>query len=127
MGEDPRSSADRPPSGSDRITPVSLKLKRAEQELWIKWQDGRECVYRSLFLRKNCPCATCRTEREKQSTELLPVLKQPPPQNIRMINAQLVGRYAIQLFWSDGHKTGIFDFKYLRALAADDTDRPKPS
>tara|TARA_B110000263_G_C15228387_1_gene473361 strand:- start:327 stop:500 length:174 start_codon:yes stop_codon:yes gene_type:complete len=27
-----------------------------------------------------------------------------------------VGRYAIQLVWSDGHSTGIYTFEYLRSL-----------
>jgi DUF971 family protein len=28
-----------------------------------------------------------------------------------------VGGYALQLFWADGHSTGIFTFDYLRRLA----------
>ncbi len=30
--------------------------------------------------------------------------------------AELVGRYALQIFWSDGHSTGIYSFHYLREL-----------
>ena len=101
---------------AEQITPVDLKLKRSEQELRVRWKDGRDSVYSAVTLRKACPCATCRTEREKQSTELLPILKTAPAQNLALVNAQLVGNYALQLFWSDGHDTGIFDYKYLRAL-----------
>jgi DUF971 family protein len=28
-----------------------------------------------------------------------------------------VGGYAVQLFWADGHNSGIFAFDYLRRLA----------
>ena len=28
-----------------------------------------------------------------------------------------VGGYALQLFWADGHSTGIYTFDYLRRLA----------
>ena len=32
-------------------------------------------------------------------------------------DAKLVGNYAIQFTWSDGHNTGIFDFRFLRSLS----------
>lgn len=28
----------------------------------------------------------------------------------------LVGRYALNFRWSDGHETGIYSFRYLREL-----------
>lgn len=35
---------------------------------------------------------------------------------VRVLTARLVGAYAIQFDWSDGHNTGIFDFRFLRSL-----------
>jgi DUF971 family protein len=32
------------------------------------------------------------------------------------VHAELVGNYAIRFRWSDGHDTGIFDFRFLRSL-----------
>lgn len=116
MPQDPISAAHAREFAPDQIAPAELKLRRSEQQLRIKWKDGRESVYSAVRLRKHCPCASCRTEREKQSRELLPILKQAPPSSVMLTSAQLVGSYAIQLFWSDGHDTGIFDFKYLRVL-----------
>lgn len=29
---------------------------------------------------------------------------------------ELVGRYALQIFWNDSHSTGIYSFDYLRGL-----------
>jgi DUF971 family protein len=29
----------------------------------------------------------------------------------------LVGGYAVQPYWADGHNTGIYSFQYLRRLA----------
>lgn len=34
----------------------------------------------------------------------------------RPLRAELVGRYALQIFWSDGHSTGIYTFPYLREI-----------
>ena len=107
---------DRKNFSPQQVTPSDLKLKRAEQKLFVTWQDGRQSVYSAVRLRKNCPCATCRTERQKHSAQLLPVLKQAPDGNLQMTSVELVGRYAIQLHWSDGHNTGIYDFRYLRSL-----------
>lgn len=103
---------------TESVTPNSLALKRAEQELRVQWKDGRESVFSAVRLRKSCPCATCRTERERDTSTLLPILK-TSPDDIKLTSAKLVGTYAIQLFWSDGHDTGIYDFKYLRALDED--------
>lgn len=116
MADDPISSAHRTRFEADQITPKDLKLKRAEQELHVTWKDGRSSIYSARLLRKNCPCATCRTERERMSRELLPVFRNVAGPNITLTSAQLVGAYALQLFWSDGHSTGIYDYKYLRSL-----------
>jgi len=86
------------------------------QRLHIRWQDGTQSELPLALLRRHCPCAACRTEREAQSATALPVLKKDPSADIRVTGAQLVGRYALQLTWSDGHDTGIFPFTLLRTL-----------
>lgn len=66
-------------------------------------------------LRRLCPCASCKAEREEATKNPLAILKADPT-DIRVISAKTVGNYAIQLFWSDGHDSGIFDFGMLRTL-----------
>jgi len=97
----------------EQVTPVDLKVKLADQRLIVAWRDGRTSEYSLAKLRSACPCATCRTERENKP--LLPILKSDPT-GVKVTSAQMVGNYAIQFFWSDGHSTGIFDFRYLRSL-----------
>ena len=50
------------------------------------------------------------------SDPLLVILKKDPSVEVRVTKAKLVGNYAIQFTWSDGHDTGIFDFRLLRSL-----------
>ena len=38
------------------------------------------------------------------------------PDDIRALDIELVGRYAIQFTWSDGHSTGIYSFETLREI-----------
>ncbi|MEK6797467.1 MAG: DUF971 domain-containing protein [Planctomycetota bacterium] len=99
-------------------TPKDLKVKISEQRLLIEWQDGGRSELAFAQLRRDCPCASCRTERESQSNNPLRILKSDPA-GVRVTNARLVGNYAIQFFWSDGHSTGIFDFRFLRSLSRD--------
>jgi len=99
----------------DSDVPKDLKLQIAEQKLTILWSDGKTSVYPLAKLRTLCPCATCRGEREQASSNPLKILKSDPA-SLRVTTARLVGHYAIQFDWSDGHNAGMFDFRFLRAL-----------
>lgn len=96
-------------------TPADLKIRLREQTLTIQWQDGSSSQFNLAVLRKHCPCAACRTERDQQGSNPLRVLRADPA-GLKVVSAKLVGQYAIQFDWSDGHDTGIFDFRYLRGL-----------
>ncbi len=103
----------------DQTTPQDIKLSRADRRLTIIWKDGRVSTYSLGELRKKCPCAACNAERQRQSEskELFPILKKDPgigpPE---ALGAKLVGNYALHLEWGDGHTSGIYDFRFLRAL-----------
>ncbi len=105
---------------AEQCRPVGLDLALGPQELRITWGDGVISAFPLAFLRRHCPCATCRTEREKQSASLLPILSagQAEAGSAVTTGGHLVGNYALQLEWSDGHNTGIYDFKLLRSLDA---------
>ncbi|MCH7872917.1 MAG: DUF971 domain-containing protein [Planctomycetes bacterium] len=98
-------------------TPRDLKVKIKEQRLSIDWSDGAHSEFALAQLRAQCPCATCRTDREEANKNPLRILRSDPT-GIRVTSAKLVGNYAIQFVWSDGHSTGIFDFRFLRSLDA---------
>jgi DUF971 family protein len=106
-------------SHQDRVTPADIKLQREEHRLTIRWRDGHTSRFDLPELRKACPCAACNAERQRKpaTTELFPILKKDPgtgpPQ---AVGAKLVGHYALHLAWSDGHDTGIYDFRFLREL-----------
>jgi DUF971 family protein len=100
--------------GPDPLLPVSLAREGADR-LVIDWSDGHHSVYTWSHLRRNCPCASCREEREKppdpfrilKPSELGPLVPTAMPR---------VGRYAYKITWSDGHDTGIYTLEHLRAL-----------
>ena len=102
----------------DAPTPVSMDLKR-DEKLTISWSDGVKSEYSLGLLRTKCPCAQCRTARgdehlrKRTSLSILPGDFSKP---LSVASAQLVGNYAIQLEWSDGHSTGIYSWEYLREI-----------
>ena len=77
----------------------------------IKWSDGHETKYPARDLRLACRCALCIEE-----TSGRPLLEPSTvPENVRAKAINLVGQYAIAIDWSDGHSSGIYNFRDLRA------------
>jgi len=77
----------------------------------IKWPDGHETKYPARDLRLACRCAQCVEE-----TSGRPLLEPAAvPNSVRAKAISLVGQYAIAIEWSDGHSTGIYNFRDLRA------------
>jgi DUF971 family protein len=96
-------------------TPKKIKLAAGNSTLAIQWSDGHESAYAYRYLRGKCPCATCGEAAPVQDQAVggLPILGQKP---LHPERAELVGRYALQIHWSDGHSSGIYTFQYLRNL-----------
>jgi len=80
-------------------------------KITIKWSDGHETAYRARDLRLACRCAGC-VEETSGRTLLDPATI---ADTVRAKRIDLVGQYAISIEWSDGHSTGIYNFRDLRA------------
>lgn len=101
--------------------PVKIEVDVKQSELRMTWADGATSRYAFEHLRKICPCATCQEQRN--NADPLRVLS-PGQEAIRArlerdYPAEMVGNYALQLFWDDGHRTGIYTFEFLRQQAAE--------
>jgi ATP-binding protein involved in chromosome partitioning len=100
------------PTGS-QTTPIGF-LRRDPRTLSILWQDGHRDDFDARDLRLACRCALC--IEEMTGAKLLDpktIASDVSPKKISSI-----GNYALQFDWSDGHNTGIYPFKALRALGA---------
>jgi len=86
--------------------------KVSSQELLIEWRDGHESRYAGPVLRGLCPCASCQDEDTGQRL----VLPMHIPDTLEFRGIEMVGHYALQFEWSDGHRTGIYSFDRLREL-----------
>lgn len=91
------------------VTPTNVHLKQREGVLEIEWDDGHHSRYALRYLRGWCPCAVCQGHIHGVTN----FIDQPAP---RLLGAEPVGTYAMRLQWADGHQTGIYAFRYLRAI-----------
>lgn len=104
---------------AEAYRPRELDLDMGRQELRILWSDGVDSVYPVAFLRSRCPCAACCADRAKQTRTLLPVLSGTQSKPAQAVGGHTVGHYALALEWSDGHNSGIYNYRYLRELTGE--------
>ncbi len=96
--------------------PKSIELLPAGGVIEIEWTDGVKTCHSMDELRRLCPCATCRDEREKlkSSGPTLRVIEGPVVSKAVVIEYRPVGRYALAFTWNDGHSAGIYTYDFLR-------------
>lgn len=94
---------------SDRLS----ALDHADGALLLRWADGTDQRLSERDLRLACQCAQCRDEMSGKR------LLNPDtvPLNLGLTRVWSVGNYALGMAFSDGHDTGIYTFKALRAMA----------
>jgi len=98
-------------SEAARTRPLEITRVR-DHDVRILWQDGHESHYPARTLRLSCRCAVCVEEMSGK-----PLINPGSvPADVIPQSLQLVGSYAIQILWSDGHSTGIYTFDHLRAI-----------
>jgi DUF971 family protein len=76
-------------------------------ELALAFDDGEEVYLPLDLLRRACPCAACQGEPDALGRVLRPV-QQIGPRGFELLKSEVIGGYAIQLFWADGHSTGLY-------------------
>lgn len=95
------------------MAPLTIQLVSA-LDLSVEWNDRHLSRYRVQQLRKRCPCASCKVEREtRMGNMFLPIFRAG---EFEVASIVPVGSYAIQITWGDGHSTGIYSYGYLRSL-----------
>ena len=92
-------------------------IEHIGSELALRWGDGSESFLPLESVRRACPCAGCHGE-----VDILGNVYKNPAKTLGKTAFELsrmipVGGYAVQLFWADGHNSGIYAFDYLYRLA----------
>jgi len=97
-------------SASPGRPPHPLEVRRLAEarRLRITWSDGHESEYPFAYLRGWCPCASCQGHGNER--------RYVHAADAELAHVGVVGKYALNLAWSDGHDTGIYSYRYLREL-----------
>ncbi len=95
---------------NDEAAVADITVDR-EHGLTLVFVDGLECRFDLAELRVNCPCASCRTDRDRDE---LPWPKATSPTPLMIRDAELVGAWGLGITWNDGHSTGIYSWELLR-------------
>ena len=98
--------------------PLALQdVQLIGNELAMRWSDGVESYLPLERFRRACPCASCGGE-----PDVLGNISRPDvvytSSSFELAGWQLIGGYALQPRWADGHNTGLYSFQYLRRLTA---------
>ncbi|MDH5673975.1 MAG: DUF971 domain-containing protein [Myxococcales bacterium] len=94
----------------DQFELVEVHAPRGAEHMTAVFADEHRVELPHRVLRGFCPCAGCQGHDagcrfvEGGDLTLSEVIE--------------VGNYALRLTWGDGHSTGIYSFRYLRALCA---------
>ena len=97
-----------------RLLPTNIQP--IGDELAISWSDGTESFLKLEPMRRACPCAACGGE-----PDILGNIDRPDvhytPASFTLRGYEIVGGYAIQPTWGDGHGTGLYSYPFLKRLA----------
>lgn len=98
-----------------RQLPVPRLIRRLDEghAIEIQWdEEGHTGIYGARELRLACQCAVCREEMTGR-----PLLDPAGvPGDVRAVALRLVGGYAVQFDWSDGHNSGIYPWELLLGI-----------
>lgn len=101
----------------DTLHPTEIKLRRQSRVLEVAFEDGQRFELPFEYLRVYSPSAEVKGHGPGQ--EVLQFGKE----NVQVKTVEPVGQYAVRLIFDDGHDTGLYTWKYLYELGAEQTKK----
>ncbi len=90
--------------------PQDIQLHKKSATLELSYAEGKKFQLSAEFLRVHSPSAEVRGHSKSQ--EVL----QTGKKDVKIIDVEIVGNYAIKLVFDDRHDSGIYSWDYLRNL-----------
>ncbi|MGO9421838.1 gamma-butyrobetaine hydroxylase-like domain-containing protein [Roseiarcus sp.] len=92
--------------------PTDIVVKDQGRTLEIAFDDGVTVSLTSERLRVESPSAEVQGHAPSQKRKVL------GKENVRIVDIEPIGNYAIRIVFDDGHNTGLYAWDYLRKLAS---------
>lgn len=99
-----------------RIVKTPANIQLIGTEVAIVWEDGVESYFPMEDLRAASPSAQNVGERDILGNQYGGDGPKKFP-GVTVLGWEVVGNYAIRFDFSDGHRTGLYSYDYLRELA----------
>ena len=96
--------------------PNQITFDEKAKTISLIYSEKRECRFTCEFLRVFSPSAEVVGHGPGQRVN--PIGKE----NVRILEVEAVGNYAVKIVFSDGHDTGIYSWKYFQWLAENKKD-----
>jgi DUF971 family protein len=96
-----------------------LEIQQIGRELAVKWDDGSESFIPLETLRRACPCAGCKGEMDILGNVYKDRDRSLKEGSFELARIEMVGGYAVQPVWRDGHSSGLYPFDFLKMLKAE--------
>ena len=97
------------PAGHAMNPPAKIRLNKSDKQLVLEYADGNFSLP-AEYLRVYSPSAEVRGHGTGDGVLVSGKL------NVGIERVATAGRYALQIFFDDGHDSGIYTWSYLRAL-----------
>ncbi|HEX3730002.1 MAG TPA: DUF971 domain-containing protein [Opitutaceae bacterium] len=97
------------------MPPQPANVQLIGGEIAIAWSDRAESFFTAEILRAASPSAETRGERDIFGQQHGGEAPRSYP-GVRVLGWEQVGNYALRFDFSDGHRTGLYSYEYLRRL-----------
>ncbi len=93
------------------IKPVEIRYIKKTNTIAITFEDGLSADLTAEYLRCFSPSAEVKGHGPGQEK------LQKNKENVAISKIEPVGNYAVQIFFDDGHNTGLYSWEYLYNLS----------
>lgn len=90
--------------------PAEIRLNKAKDLLTVSFEDGKSFELPAEMLRVMSPSAEVQGHSPEQRVLV------HGKKNVKIMEVERVGNYAVKLHFDDLHNTGIFSWSYLHKL-----------
>ncbi|WP_421724153.1 gamma-butyrobetaine hydroxylase-like domain-containing protein [Bauldia sp.] len=96
--------------------PTEIRLAKDKRSLRVQFDDGQAFSLPAEFLRVVSPSAEVQGHSPEQRKTV------PGKIDVSVSAVEPVGNYAVRLVFSDGHDTGLYSWRYLRKIGAEQAE-----
>jgi DUF971 family protein len=93
-----------------KVWPTKINLNKKNHTLDILFDDGSSFTFTAEYLRVESPSGDICGHGSSQ-TQIIPGRR-----NVKIVEVEPVGNFAIRIYFNDNHNAGIYSWSYLHDL-----------